>query len=79
MDHWVNNIPLCRRFALDLYTTKVLDVDLTFTNPFRKTTMLGYNPKAKVRISPLRQAIKKKLLMWNLLLILPELRFTYTP
>lgn len=41
--------------------------------------MLGYNPTAKVRISPLRQAIKKKLLMWNLLLILPELRFTDTP
>ncbi|KAF2364242.1 Collagen triple helix repeat [Trinorchestia longiramus] len=35
------------RFALDLYMNKVLDVDLKFTNPFRKTTSLGYNPRAK--------------------------------
>ncbi|XP_060533065.1 uncharacterized protein LOC132706029 [Cylas formicarius] len=31
------------RFALDLYKNVLLDVDLSFTNPFRKTTMLGYN------------------------------------
>lgn len=36
------------RLALDLYTSKLLEVDLTFTNPFRKTTMLGYNPRNKV-------------------------------
>uniref|UniRef100_A0A6A7FZ98 Colmedin n=1 Tax=Hirondellea gigas TaxID=1518452 RepID=A0A6A7FZ98_9CRUS len=35
------------RFALDLYTTQVLDVDLHFTNPFRKTTTLSYNHKEK--------------------------------
>lgn len=31
------------RFAFDLYRKRLLDVDLTFNNPFRKTTMLGYN------------------------------------
>ncbi|XP_047741615.1 uncharacterized protein LOC108681963 [Hyalella azteca] len=35
------------RFALDLYTHQALDVDLLFSNPFRKTTTLGYNPLAK--------------------------------
>ncbi|XP_058836869.1 uncharacterized protein LOC131693231 [Topomyia yanbarensis] len=33
------------RLALDLYHSKLLDVSLTFTNPFRKTTTVGYNPK----------------------------------
>ena len=36
------------RFALDLYKNKLLDVDLPFTNPFRFTTSLGYNPRLKV-------------------------------
>lgn len=36
------------RLALDLYKSTLLEVDLTFTNPFRKTTMLGYNPRNKV-------------------------------
>lgn len=36
------------RLALDLYHGKLLDVSLTFTNPFRKTTTVGYNPKNKV-------------------------------
>ena len=35
------------RFALDLYTLKLLDVSLSFTNPFKKTTTLGYNHKNK--------------------------------
>lgn len=35
------------RFALDLYTNNLLHVDLPFTNPFRNTTMVGYNPKNK--------------------------------
>lgn len=35
------------RLALDLYTLKLLDVSLAFTNPFRKTTMVGYNHKNK--------------------------------
>lgn len=35
------------RFALDLYTSKLLDSSLTFTNPFRKTTSVAYNAKAK--------------------------------
>lgn len=35
------------RLALDLYTLKLLDVTLSFTNPFRKTTMVGYNHKTK--------------------------------
>lgn len=36
------------RLALDLYHSKLLDVSLTFTNPFRRTTTVGYNPKNKV-------------------------------
>lgn len=35
------------RFALDLYTEGLLDVSLSFSNPFRKTTMLSYNHKTK--------------------------------
>ncbi|XP_064090088.1 uncharacterized protein LOC135204053 [Macrobrachium nipponense] len=35
------------RFALDLYRKTFLDVDLTFTNPFRNTTTLGYNSRMK--------------------------------
>ncbi|XP_029726008.1 uncharacterized protein LOC109409677 [Aedes albopictus] len=35
------------RLALDLYHSKLLDVSLTFTNPFRRTTTVGYNPKNK--------------------------------
>lgn len=35
------------RFALDLYTLKLLDVTLEWTNPFRKTTTVGYNHKYK--------------------------------
>ncbi|XP_023027680.2 uncharacterized protein isoform X1 [Leptinotarsa decemlineata] len=35
------------RFALDLYKNNLLDVNLSFTNPFRKTTMLGYNAKSQ--------------------------------
>ncbi|KAJ8963128.1 hypothetical protein NQ318_018593, partial [Aromia moschata] len=33
------------RFAMDLYRDSLLDVNLSFSNPFRKTTMLGYYPK----------------------------------
>jgi len=33
------------RFALDLYKNQLLDVNLPFTNPFRGTTMVGYNHK----------------------------------
>ncbi|PNF35348.1 hypothetical protein B7P43_G02585 [Cryptotermes secundus] len=35
------------RFALDLYKNQLLDVNLPFTNPFRGTTMVGYNHKNK--------------------------------
>jgi hypothetical protein len=35
------------RLALDLYTLKLLDVTLSFTNPFRKTTTVGYNHRNK--------------------------------
>ena len=35
------------RFALDLYKNKLLDVELPFSNPFRFTTTLGYNPRLK--------------------------------
>uniref|UniRef100_A0A8D8XEB9 Olfactomedin-like protein 2B n=1 Tax=Cacopsylla melanoneura TaxID=428564 RepID=A0A8D8XEB9_9HEMI len=33
------------RFALDLYKSKLLDVNLNFTNPFKNTTMVTYNSK----------------------------------
>jgi hypothetical protein len=39
---------LFHRFALDLYKDQLLDVNLPFTNPFRGTTMVGYNHKNKV-------------------------------
>ncbi|XP_075215679.1 uncharacterized protein LOC142321462 isoform X2 [Lycorma delicatula] len=36
------------RFALDLYKNELLeDVNVSFTNPFRHTTMIGYNPLNK--------------------------------
>lgn len=35
------------RFALDLYTLRLLDVSLSFANPFKKTTTVGYNHKNK--------------------------------
>lgn len=35
------------RLALDLYNLKLIDVSLSFTNPFRKTTTVGYNHKNK--------------------------------
>ncbi|CAO1428660.1 unnamed protein product [Diamesa hyperborea] len=35
------------RLALDLYTSKLLDVSLAFTNAFRKTTTVGYNHRNK--------------------------------
>lgn len=38
------------RFALDLYRSALLDdVNLSFTNPFRRTTTVGYNHRSKVR------------------------------
>lgn len=36
------------RFALDLYKNKLLDVELPFSNPFKYTTSLGYNPRLHV-------------------------------
>ncbi len=33
------------RFALDLYKSKLLDIDLPFSNPFSQTTMMTYNPR----------------------------------
>lgn len=35
------------RFALDLYKNTLLDVSLPFSNPFRRTTMVGYNHRYK--------------------------------
>lgn len=42
------------RFALDLYTKKLMDKELEFTNPFNGTTTLGYNH------------LKKEIYTWNL-------------
>ena len=38
------------RFALDLYKSKLLDIDLPFSNPFSQTTMMTYNPRMQVVI-----------------------------
>ena len=38
------------RFALDLYKNKMLEVELPFTNPFKYTTSMGYNPRLNVSI-----------------------------
>lgn len=32
------------RIAVDLYSPKIINVNLPFSNPFRKTTTVGYNP-----------------------------------
>lgn len=41
--------------AVDLYRGFVLsDVNLSFTNPFKNTTMALYNPETKVKIICLR-------------------------
>lgn len=37
------------RLALDLYRNTVLeDANLSFTNPFKRTTTVGYNHRSKV-------------------------------
>jgi len=35
------------RLALDLYRRQLLKVDLPFSNPFRHTSMVSYNPRTK--------------------------------
>lgn len=35
------------RFALDLYTSKLLEVEIPFSNPFNETTSIGYNHNIK--------------------------------
>lgn len=37
------------RLALDLYRNQLIDdVNLSFTNPFKRTTTVGYNHRSKV-------------------------------
>lgn len=36
------------RFAFDLFNENLVDVDLQFSNPFRKTIMVTYNHRNKV-------------------------------
>lgn len=36
------------RFALDLYSERLVEVNLDFTNPFESTTMVGYNHRKEV-------------------------------
>ncbi|KAG8039221.1 hypothetical protein G9C98_003528 [Cotesia typhae] len=45
--HNVTGPSLEIRLALDLYRHAILDVHLSFSNPFRKTTMIRYNHKMK--------------------------------
>ncbi|XP_037941141.1 myocilin-like [Teleopsis dalmanni] len=41
------------RYVVDLYNGKLLNVDLPFSNPFRKTTTVGYNPlTVNIKIFP---------------------------
>jgi hypothetical protein len=35
------------RFALDLYTHKLLEVEIPFSNPFNGTSTIGYNHNLK--------------------------------
>lgn len=35
------------RFALDLYSKKLIEVETPFTNPFNGTTTIGYNHNTK--------------------------------
>ena len=37
------------RLALDLYKHNMIEIELPFKNPFRHTTMLGYNPRKDPR------------------------------
>jgi len=37
------------RLALDLYKHNMIEIELPFTNPFRHTTLLGYNPRKDPR------------------------------
>lgn len=45
--HNVTSNPMEIKMALDLYKNSVLNVHLVFSNPYRKTTMIRYNPKMK--------------------------------
>lgn len=38
------------RLALDLYRQKIIKVSLSFANPFRRTTTVGYNARNKVSL-----------------------------
>jgi len=38
------------RFAFDLYKNMTRNVNLSFTNPYHKTTAVSYNHKTKVRM-----------------------------
>lgn len=46
------------RFALDLFKNTLLDVNLSYSNPFRKTTMIGYNHRNKVYAPTIYSIIK---------------------
>lgn len=41
------------RFALDLYTSKLVEVEIPFSNPFNGTTSIGFNH------------LNKELYSWN--------------
>ncbi|XP_033214331.1 uncharacterized protein LOC117171290 [Belonocnema kinseyi] len=45
--HSVTEDSMKIRLALDLYKNLPLDVSLQFTNPYHKTTMIGYNSRTK--------------------------------
>lgn len=51
------------RLALDLYRNTVLeDANLSFTNPFKRTTTVGYNHRSKVTIMRCLYALNNKYL-----------------
>ncbi|XP_020286839.1 gliomedin-like isoform X2 [Pseudomyrmex gracilis] len=45
--HSVSEETMKIRFAFDLYKNSMLDVNLSFTNPYHKTTAVSYNHKTK--------------------------------
>ncbi|GAB6025431.1 hypothetical protein CHUAL_011177 [Chamberlinius hualienensis] len=38
-------------FAYDLYNNRVIDVNIAFSNPFKRNTMIGYNPNKQILYS----------------------------
>lgn len=65
------------RYAVDLYNGNLLNIDLPFTNPFRKTTTVGYNPYTVVRyLYKLKTKLSFRFLLSKSLLIQDIINFS---